>query len=133
MKASVKQYAQSLYELVAEKSEKDSEKLIAAFIELLNKNGDLSKAEAIIEELSRLFTEERGVLSAELTSARSLSQTAKDKLVSFLRKKTGAKEIEVMEKIQPELLGGFILRYDGYVIDGSVRSNFARFKNQLSN
>lgn len=131
MKASVRQYARSLFELVADKSEVETKALIAKFIVFLHRRQDLNKAEAIIEELDRLYEIQNGEIKAELISARPLAKEAKDKIAEYLAKRVGGGKVKLSDSLSPELLGGFVLRYNGMVIDGSLQNNLRKFKKQL--
>jgi F-type H+-transporting ATPase subunit delta len=131
MKANVRQYARSLFELVADKSEVEAKAIIAKFIIFLHKRQDLNKAEAIIEEMERLYEIENGEVKAELMSARPLAPAAKKKISDYLSKRAGGAKVQLSDGIFPELLGGFVLRYNGLVIDGSLQNNLRKFKKQL--
>lgn len=133
MKINPKQYATGLYELLADKSSSEIEKLIADFIVFLNKNNDFSKADNIVSELEDLFKKESGELTIEVISARKLSKASKDVLKVYLEKKSKAKDVSFSEVINPEIIGGFIARYDDKVVDGSLKSSLAQFSRQLSN
>ena len=37
----------------------------------------------------------------------------------------------IVEKIDPEILGGFVFEMDGYRLDASVESQFRRIRRQL--
>jgi len=133
MKASVRQYARSLFELVADKSEAEAKKIIAQFIDFVQRRQDLNKADAIIAELERMYDEASGEARAELISARPLNESVKSKIAAYLEKRTGINKIILNEENDPTLIGGFILRFNGLVIDGSVKNNLRKFKKQLSN
>lgn len=133
MKASVKQYAESLFELVSDQSEAETKSLIAKFVAFLYRRQELNRAEAIIEELNQIYDEASGEASAELVSARSLSAPAKQKIAAYLERRAGISKVKLNEKLDPELLGGFVLHYKGLVIDGSLKNNLSKFKKQLSN
>ncbi|MDP3837201.1 MAG: ATP synthase F1 subunit delta [bacterium] len=133
MKASVRQYARSVMELVADKSEAEAKALIAKFVVFLHGRQDLNKVEAITEELGRLYEIENEEIKAELISARPLQEAAKKQLVAYLQKRAGVDTVNLQESLNPDLLGGFILRYNGLVIDGSLKNNLLKFKKQLSN
>jgi len=131
MKVSVRQYARSLFELVADKSEAETKAVIAKFIVFLHKRQDLNKAEVIIEEMERLYEVQNGEVKAELISARPLVNAAKEKIADYLSKRAGGAKVQLSDGISPELLGGFVLRYNGLVIDGSLQNNLRKFKKQL--
>ncbi len=133
MKVSARQYARSLFELVADKSEDQAKNLIASFIAFLHRRQDLNKAELIIAELENIYEEATGKVKAELISARPLSAAAKSQITTYLQKRAGVSAVNLQESLNPDLLGGFVLRYNGLVIDGSLQNNLRKFKKQLSN
>lgn len=133
MKVSARQYARSLFELVADKSDDQVKSLIASFIAFLYRRQDLNKAELIITELENLYEEATGEVKAELISARPLDVEAKSHIATYLQKRAGVNAVNLQESLNPDLLGGFVLRYNGLVIDGSLQNNLRKFKKQLSN
>ena len=54
----------------------------------------------------------------------------KERLETLFRERTGA-DIQIYEKISPEILGGFIFEMDGYRLDASVENQFRRIRRQL--
>lgn len=133
MRISPKQYARALFELSAGKNHADLKDLIGRFFDLLRRNRDIDKEGAIVEELGNLYREEEGDFQAEVSSSRPLSSSTKKLLFSYLEERAGAKKITWQEKIDTSLLGGFVLRYQGFVIDGSLKNNLRKFKTQLKN
>lgn len=131
MKISPKQYARSLMELSSGLSKAEAEKLIARFIVVLKERHDLNKSDSITAELDLLLEAQAGELRAELVSARSLSAKSKSLITNYLSERLGGTKLTWQEKIDRTLLGGFVLRYHGFVIDGSVKTNLNKFKKQL--
>ncbi len=54
----------------------------------------------------------------------------KERLEALFHERTGA-EIQIYEKVNPEILGGFIFEMDGHMLDASVETQFRRIRNQL--
>ncbi len=133
MKITPKQYARGLYELVANKNKAEAEHMIFEFVKFLHQNNDLARADQVVNELEALFKEESGELNIEVVTARKLSKTAKDALKAYLEKKSGARDVSFLEKIDPEIIGGFIARYNDKVVDSSLKSSLVQFSRQLSN
>jgi len=133
MKISAKQYALSLYELTDKKSKAEIETIIADFVLFLAKKNDLSKTKDIIDQLDLLFKTETGELKVDLISARELLPEVVKELKIYLEKISGASKILLTEKIDPEIIGGFIARYEDKLIDGSLKHNLLYFQKQLSN
>jgi F-type H+-transporting ATPase subunit delta len=133
MKISVQQYAKSLYDSVLEKSEKEIKAVLHNFVALLGKNRELNKAEEITRVFNELWNKEHGEINATLVSARELGPTARETVTSYLKEKTSAKKINLKEEINKKLLGGFVLKYDSKVLDGSLKTSLENLKNNISN
>ena len=54
----------------------------------------------------------------------------RDRLEVLFHDRTGA-EIHLHEKVNPDIVGGFIFELDGYRLDASVESHLARLRRQL--
>ena len=133
MKIASKQYARALYELTIEAKKNELDGLIISFAKFLVQNNDLFKIDSIVDEFNDIFQAASGEIKVELTSAKQLPEEIKNKLKEYLIKRTGSKEINLLEKIEKDIIGGFILRYNDLVIDGSLKNNLSNFKKQLSN
>ncbi len=133
MKISPKQYAIGLFELLAGQDKAAAEKTIASFVSFLAQNRDLEKEQAIVSELENIFALESGERKVELMSARNLPKETKEYLKAYLAKKSGSAKISISEEINPDIIGGFIVRYDDKVIDGSLKHHLSNFQKQLSN
>ncbi len=131
MKISVSQYAKSLFESLSGKTEKEVKVVLKKFVAILGRNRDLNKAEGIMEIFSALWNAEHGELPAELLSARELGPTARETVINYLKEKTGAKKIMIKEEIDRKLLGGFVLKYESKVLDGSLKASLEELKKEL--
>ena len=76
----------------------------------------------IINDIAQELHKQSGHLLVDVTSARRLSDKVKLELQGALRKATGAKRVEMVEHIDPSLLGGLIARTPSHQLDTSVRS-----------
>ncbi len=132
MKITARQYAQSLYESVSAKSEKEAKLVLQNFVALLGRNRELNKAEEIIRIFAEIWNKAQGELNAELISARELEASAREMIVSYLKEKTDAKKINLQEEIDNKLLGGFVLKYDSRVLDGSLKTSLEELKNKIN-
>ena len=63
-------------------------------------------------------------------SAKRLDSATLDGIISRIRKKAG-EDVEINIEIDPDLIGGIIIRHDDIVYDGSVRYQLERIKRQL--
>ncbi len=72
----------------------------------------------------------RGIVDATIISARPMEEDHERKLLAALESITGRK-VRVRRRIDPGLLGGFLVRFEGRVIDFSVRYRLDRMKDYL--
>ncbi|MDD2354149.1 MAG: ATP synthase F1 subunit delta [Patescibacteria group bacterium] len=133
MKISVLQYAQALKDLLADSEPTAAKKIIADFVALVAKNNDGHRFTEIVEQLQADIKKEEGELEVEIISARKLSAESQNIITNFLKKQSQLSKINIKETIDPEILGGFIIRYGDKIIDGSIKQNLINFKRTLNN
>jgi len=133
MKISAPQYARGLYDSLSGKTEKEIKAVLKNFTAVLGRKRELNRATEIITAFLELWNREHGELAAKLISARELGPTARELVVDYLKAKTGAKKINLEEELDKNLIGGFILRYDNKVVDGSLRNGLAELGDKISN
>jgi len=131
MKISVQQYATSLYELVKDADDVKATEVLRSFVALLGRNRDLNLAPAIIVALTDIWNKENGEVMAEVTSARKLDDISRETVIKYIEKKSGAKTVVLNEKLDQKILGGFILKYNSKIVDGSLRSSLSELKGQM--
>jgi F-type H+-transporting ATPase subunit delta len=100
------------------------------FLLLLLEKHRLSYFFAICEEFEKFLKEEEGIIPAEIITALPLEKIEKDKLKEKLEKKTG-KRIEMLLKVEPEIIGGMIVKLREQIIDQSIRHQLVRLRDDL--
>lgn len=132
MKISSRQYALSLYELTVEKNETAVSDVLKNFIDFIIKNNDYRRINEIVSEFSKIWDENNGNLSVNLTSAHKLEDETKNIIINYLKNKTGFSSINFTESIKADIMGGVILRYSDKIIDGSIKNNLNNLKNKIN-
>jgi F-type H+-transporting ATPase subunit delta len=108
-------------------------KTTANFLRILLRNSRLTEISEINERFAGVLDERNGIISAEVTSARPLSEAEKTDLQTNLAKLTGGKKINLNFNIDENIIGGVITRVGSTVYDGSVKSQLENLKAQLTN
>lgn len=121
MKASVKQYAKSLYEMVKGKSEKESKEIVKQFFNILVKDSMLSKTDKIIIEFSEVWNQAYGAVEATVVSARELDKASRKSIIDYVKKISKAKDVYLNESVNKDILGGVVVKYGDKIIDCSLR------------
>ena len=101
--------------------------LAANFLQLLVKNRRLFALRDIIAGYRKLSADHRGELTADVTSAVALSKTQTDELKATLKAKTG-KSITLIEKVDPAILGGLVVKIGSRMVDSSIRTKLNNLK-----
>lgn len=126
-KNSAKQYAVALYQALSQaKNENDTDAVLNNFISLLSRRLVL-KSPAIIKEFVKYSNENEGIDNIEVRTARPLDKST----IESINKHFGGKII-LTEKIDPELIGGIIIKTKDYIIDGSVLRQINNLKQKLT-
>ena len=81
---------------------------------------------------SLLYDEYSGIERAEAVTAVPLTDAQKNAISQKLAEMTG-KKIILKNTVNPEILGGVMLRYSGVQLDGSVKSRLESFSQSLKN
>lgn len=93
-----------------------------------------ARSSAITEALEYFVCkvkEHKGIGVATVTTATELSEQQKDKLVKRLLQTSDYKEFEMVYKVDPELLGGMVIRIKDRVVDSSVKTKLEQLAKDL--
>lgn len=80
------------------------------------------EAELLIGDIERELLAQTGQLAAKVVTARPLDGDARATLIALLASQTGATKVALSEAIDPDVLGGMVVRTADAELDASVRS-----------
>ncbi len=109
---------------------KVSDMTMRFFTILTDKNREAA-IEGIGPEFMAQYNVLQGIQSAEVTSATPLSAAARAEMQAMVVKQTGLTQVELTEKVDSELIGGFVLRVGDTQIDDSVRTSLRKLRTSL--
>ncbi len=119
-KLSRQRVARELARLIVAHPERQHE-LLRQTAAYLIQNKQTSSAHLLISDIANELLKNQGLLSAEVCSAFGLNQASRSNIVDMLKKATGATNIELNEAVEPELIGGVIVRTPKLELDASVK------------
>jgi len=102
----------------------------ANFLRILLKNGRLVDLGAINQKFDAVLEERSGVVAAQVTSARDLSESEKAELRSNIEKLTG-RQVNLSFDINDAIIGGVVTRVGSTVYDGSVKTQLENLRQEL--
>ena len=110
--------------------EKYNDLTIQAF-DLITKKNRESALESIASEFVHLYNEKKGIAEVEVTTSFKTDAGMKQAFEKLAKNITG-KEPALTEEVDPEILGGFILKLGDKQIDESVRGRLNDLKLKFS-
>jgi F-type H+-transporting ATPase subunit delta len=87
--------------------------------------------EAVAEKYLKLVYDLAEIKIARIKSAFALNSDQEQEIVAQLKKRTGAKEIKIVNSIDKSLLGGLQVEIDSSVIDVSLKGQLRQLATQL--
>lgn len=136
MKHSSRQYAQALYDTVADKTPTQTTALVNNFLQLLSANNDLAKLPEIMSFFTDIWQQANGQLSASIATAQPLTIETLKNITNYIKNQTDCKDIKNIiwqQDVDPQILGGVLIKYRDQIIDGTIKNNLLRLKNKLVN
>jgi len=105
--------------------------VVHRLLEMLVDRGRSGMLPALSQAYTRHWNDSRGVVAAEAVSATALAPAQQKALGRAIREATG-REPDLVNAVDPSLLGGVVLRMGGRTYDGSVRSHLRALRRQLA-
>ena len=102
---------------------------IQQLVVLLRKNGRLPYVKYILRDFVEQYYRQEGIVRARLISAIPAPEL-ENKLRQALGRAIGESML-FTTKVDPNLIGGFVLEVDDKVLDASARSRIERIRRQL--
>jgi len=107
------------------------EKIVVDFFNLVASKNRAGSLPEMASQFVALYNEFNQIVAVDVQSAQALTEGERKEVISYLEKQTGAKEIKIAEEINPDLLGGLVIKYGDSLIDSSVSSQIKNLKKEL--
>jgi F-type H+-transporting ATPase subunit delta len=101
------------------------------FLLLLVDRGRIEILEGIAQKFIELSYKQESIESAKSTTSIPLSADQQKKNAEKLKVITGAKQIKLALKVDPQLIGGFTIEIGSKMIDTSIRGQLAQISSLL--
>ena len=101
------------------------------FLELLAERHRMPVIFRIRRRFDALWREERKLLEVEVTSAVDLDEQIVNDIGKRIEEQTG-RSVDLSAKVEPDVLGGLVLRVGNMVLDASVRNRLDRLRRTVA-
>ena len=118
---------------ILEKSFRDQVHVyVLNFMKILTEKGYMRHFAECCKVYRQLYNDLHGILPVQAVTAVPLQQSQMDKLTQKLNQITG-KKVELSCRVDPSVLGGVRLDYDGKQVDGTVQGRLDSVRDLLKN
>jgi F-type H+-transporting ATPase subunit delta len=104
--------------------------LTKAFIALVLKEDRENVMQFMANSYITLYRKQKNVIRGKLTTAARVSAETEQKMRQMVESKTNG-TVEFETEVNPDIIGGFILEYDTFRMDASVKSKLNNILNTL--
>lgn len=101
------------------------------FVKLVLKEGRESIMQFMANSYITLYRRQQNLIRGRLITAAAVTPETEAKLRGMVESRTNGK-VEFKSEVNPDIIGGFILEYDTYRMDASVKSQLRNILNALS-
>lgn len=109
----------------------DADELVRNFLLLVNEKGRARELPGIVREFEALVAREEGILDVELTTAVELSEEESRGILDRIEG-VSERKLRATRKVDPRLIGGFVLQAGSHRVDASVRARLERLRRQMT-
>ena len=98
---------------------------------LLASRGQVNVLPGIADRFQEMLDVHQGVERAEVVSAVSLTDAQRDQVTQMLNDFSG-RDVRLTTRVDPDILGGLVVRIGDRVMDGSARSRLQNMRRELA-
>lgn len=123
-------YAQALYEVCQQT--KDLDLALRNFVVLLGKHNRVSAFKPIMKEFNKIYNLNQSNRDVLVETAEKLDAEIRDKITALSKDIAGVKNVQLMEKIDNDLIGGVKISIDDLQIDDTLKRKLHLLKINLT-
>jgi F-type H+-transporting ATPase subunit delta len=105
--------------------------MVISFFNIMVNKGRAGVLYGTAKEFVNLYNQDKGIVKAKVTSAVALTEENKKQLVDVVKAATKG-EVILEAKVDPKLIGGFILQVGDRQFDASLNSKLNKLKKEFA-
>lgn len=106
--------------------------LTLAIFDIITRKNREPLLPAIASEFHIAYNDYNGIGGATVTTAVPLDKKLRDEIEQLVKKLNDKSKVEIEEKVDPELIGGFVLNVGDRQIDASIKNRLTALKVKFS-
>jgi F-type H+-transporting ATPase subunit delta len=100
------------------------------FVQLLARKGREADLEAIAAAFNLMYKNVKGIKTAYVTTAVAMDDSLRGEVMNLLKRSRG-EQVELIEKVDPSIIGGFVLRIGDVQYDASISKKLKALKSEF--
>jgi F-type H+-transporting ATPase subunit delta len=114
-----------------DKAVEGADDIVRNFLAVLIENHRMPALMRVRREYDRLWREANQMLPVQITSAVPLDESVHERIGEEIGRQTGRK-VELAADVDPDVLGGIVLRVGNSILDASIRTRLERLRKQVA-
>jgi F-type H+-transporting ATPase subunit delta len=114
-----------------DKAVEGADDIVRNFLAVLIENHRMPALMRVRREYDRLWQEANRLLPVQVTSAVALDEAVTRQIGEEIGRQTGRK-VELSTSVDPDVLGGIVLRVGNSILDASIRTRLERLRKQVA-
>jgi F-type H+-transporting ATPase subunit delta len=107
------------------------QQLLSNTLQLMLERGRFAAVPELHTAYDALAIVEEGVVEVEVVSAAELTPETEKKIAARVQEATG-RRVELARRVDPDILGGLVLRIGDVIVDGSVKARIRQLRRRLA-
>ncbi|WP_432712465.1 ATP synthase F1 subunit delta [Pedobacter sp.] len=103
-----------------------------SFMKLMVSKGRSEIVFSAAKQVVTQYNSIKGIVTAEVSSATALTETSRAEIIALVKKEIGANQVLLKEKVNEDLIGGFILKVGDKQFDASISSGLNKLKKEFA-
>ncbi|MCC5943879.1 MAG: ATP synthase F1 subunit delta [Bernardetiaceae bacterium] len=124
-------YSSKKLQVLTQIFESEVDALTMQFMQLLCRKNREAFLASSAAEFIKLYNKHNGIQLAEVTTSMELTSELRAQIIDNVKKISGKDKIELSEKVDKNLIGGYILKVDDRQIDDSVKTRLKDLRKDL--
>ncbi|HWW38747.1 ATP synthase F1 subunit delta [Pedobacter sp.] len=108
------------------------DKITISFMKLMVNKGRSALLFGTSKEVIAQYNSIKGIVTADVTSAIPLTESSRAEIIAIVKKEIGANEVLIKEKINANLIGGFVLKVGDKQFDASISNGLNKLKKEFA-
>jgi F-type H+-transporting ATPase subunit delta len=106
--------------------------LTMSFFEIITRKNREPILASVAREFHNAYNDYKGIGKATVTTAIPLDAKSREEFETLVKEYSKKKQVELIERVDPELIGGFVLKVGDRQVDASIKNKIKTLKVKFS-